>query len=369
MFEPAAIQEHDKERQSQGRNRAIEKWEVRFCDTGIETKQSSQPEQKQDPTGAKPLQRTRAESCTPEVDREPGQANEQHDVEDFPKTGDQGVVKQESEIFRPALNHCGRCAVHAGAEGVRRVAKTKAHFAALGEESEFHVLENAIGDCGVSAEAAICFALDEQELAVGGGDALVGVGDFGRWICQGEFREDERHESALRKSGDELAGRVAQHSCLVTGGFVDGAVKIAGFVDGVGVGEQDPSAASLAGSGPDGVVLPGPAFLELGGLKDSDAGKAAGDFGGFVCRVIVDHDQVPVAAELKEIIGLRDKRLQAGGKVLFFVAGGNDDGEFDQRVGFGLIENCAGEDGNGERLTGIIGKTENRLEASCARFD
>ena len=94
-----------------------------------------------------------------------------------------------------------------------------------------------------------------------------GIGDLGRRIGQGEFGENERHERALRQAGDELAGRVAQHAGLVARGFVDGAVQVAGLVDGVGVGEQDPAAARFAGGGPDGVVLPCPAFLELVGSE------------------------------------------------------------------------------------------------------
>jgi len=123
-------------------------------------------------------------------------------------------------------------------------------------------------------------------------------------------------------------------------------------VDGIGVGEQDPAATRPAGRGPDGVVLPCPAFLELGGLKDGDAGKAAGDFSGLVGGLVVDDDEVPVAAKLEEMIGLRDKRLETGGEVLFLIAGGNDDGEFDERIGLGLIEDGAGENRDGKGSPG-----------------
>ena len=199
------------------------------------------------------------------MNREPRQADKQHDVQDFPETGGQSVVKQKREVFGPALDHCGGCSVHAGTQGIRRIAKAKTHLAALGEEREFHVLEDPVSHCGVAAEAAIGFALDEQKLAVGGGYALVGVGDLGRRIGQGEFGKNQRHERSLGKASDELARRVAQHPGFVTGGFVDGAVQIARLVDGVRVGEQEPAAARFAGRGPDGVVLPCPAFLEFGG--------------------------------------------------------------------------------------------------------
>src|SRR5271170_7941302 len=74
VAEPAAVQERNKQRQSEGRNGAIEEWEVRFGNAGIETKQSPQPEQKKDPAGAKPLEGMRTEAGIPEVDREPRQA-------------------------------------------------------------------------------------------------------------------------------------------------------------------------------------------------------------------------------------------------------------------------------------------------------
>ena len=250
----------------------------------------------------------------------------------FHKTGGQSVVKQKREILGPAFDHGGGCAVHARAQGVWRIAKAQAHFAPLREKGEFHIFKDAVGDRGVAAKAPVGFTLDEQELAVGRGDALVGIGDLGGRIGQSKFREDERHQRALRKPGDNLARRIAQHSGFVASGFVHRAVQVAGLVDRVRVGEQKPAAARFAGSGPDGIVLPCPAFFELGGLKDGDPGKAAGNFGGAVGGVVVDDDQFPVATELEDVFGLRDERLQAGCKVLLFVAGRNDDGEFDEFV-------------------------------------
>ena len=192
----------------------------------------------------------------------------------------------------------------------------------------------------------------------------LGSETFGGRVGQGKFGENERHERALRKAGDELARRIAQHSRFVARRLVDGAMQIAGLVDGVGVGEQHPAAARFAGCGPDGIVLPCPAFFELGGLEHGDAGKAAGDFGGAVGGVVVDDDEFPVAAKLEDVFGLRDKRLKASCKVLLFVAGGNDDGEFDELFRFGLIEDGAGADRDCERLAGIIGQAEDGLECS-----
>ena len=87
-------------------------------------------------------------------------------------------------------------------------------------------------------------------------------------------------------------------------------------------------------------------------------GKAAGDLGGAVGGVVVDHDQFPVAAEVEDVFRLRDKRLDACTETLLFVPRGNDDGEFDQRLGFGLVENGASAGGNGQWLAGLIGEAE-----------
>ncbi len=123
---------------------------------------------------------------------------------------------------------------------------------------------------------------------------------------------------------------------------MDGAVQVAGLVNGVGIGKKNPAATGLARRGPDGVVLPCPALLELGGVQDGDAGKAASDLGSAVGGVIVDNDQFPVAAEVEDIVRLRDKRLEARTEALLFVTRRNDDSEFDQRLRFWLIEDGAG---------------------------
>ena len=52
------------------------------------------------------------------------------------------------------------------------VAKAQADFAPLGQKGQLHVFQNLVRHPGVAAEAAIGLALDQQKLAVGGGDAL-----------------------------------------------------------------------------------------------------------------------------------------------------------------------------------------------------
>ena len=86
-------------------------------------------------------------------------------------------------------------------------------------------------------------------------------------------------------------------------------------------------------------------FLELCGLDYSDAGKAAGDFGGAVGGVVVDYNEFPVVAELEDLLGLADEGLKTGGEAILLIARGDDDGELDELGGLGL-----GKDGSGKRL-------------------
>ncbi len=111
----------------------------------------------------------------------------------------------------------------------------------------------------MAADGEVGFAFDEEELAVGGGEAGVGVADlFGR-VDAGELGEDERHDGVLPEAGDDLAGRVGEQRGVIFFRFVEGAGEVAGLVDGVGVGEEEPCAAGLLRGGPAGVVLAGEA--------------------------------------------------------------------------------------------------------------
>ena len=193
----------------------------------------------------------------------------------------------------------------------------------------------------MAADAPVGLALDEQKLPVGGCNALGRIGDLGGRIGESQFTEDERHQRPLGEAVDDLAGRVAEDAGLVLLCLVDGAAQVAWFVDGVGVGEQEPAAAGLAGCGPEGVVLSGPARFEFGGLEEGDAGEGAGDLGGAVGRVIVDDDQFPFTAKLEDVFRLCDQRLEALSEAGLLVAGGNDDGKLDEFGGFGLVKDGA----------------------------
>ena len=90
----------------------------------------------------------------------------------------------------------------------------------------------------MAADEEVRVALDEDELAVGGGEAVARIVDLLHGVDAGEFGEDERHDSALPEAGDDLAGRVGEEDGVVFFGLVDRAGEIAGLVDGVGVGEE-----------------------------------------------------------------------------------------------------------------------------------
>lgn len=86
---------------------------------------------------------------------------------------------------------------------------------------------------------------------------------------------------------------------------MDRSTQVAWLMNGVGIREQQPTAASRAGGCPDRIRLSRPAFLEFGRLQHSDAHKAPGDFGGPIGRMIIDDDKLPVAAQLEHCLGLR----------------------------------------------------------------
>ena len=182
----------------------------------------------------------------------------------------------------------------------------------------------------MASQLVVGVAADEEELAVGGGEAGCGVGDFFRGEGEGEFAEDERHEGALRRAGDELSGRIGEDAGQVFFGFVHGAAEVAGLMDGVGVGEEQPAAPGALSRGPAGVVLAGPAFFELERVEHCDARKALGDGAGLVGAAVVDDDQLPILAEEEDVFGLGGEGDEAGAEAILFVAGGDDDGELER---------------------------------------
>ncbi len=112
-------------------------------------------------------------------------------------------------------------------------------------------------------------------------------------------------------------------------GLDDGETEMAGLVDGVGVGKEQPFAAGGLRSGPDGVGLPRPAAFESWGTQNGHIGKAGDDGVSLVSGVVVDDDDFPIASKLPGALGLGDKRAQTVAEAVLFVAGGDDDGELE----------------------------------------
>ena len=198
-----------------------------------------------------------------------------------------------------------------------------------------NVFEDFLADGAVAADGEVGFALDQQELPVGGGEAGGGVVDlFGR-VDGGELGEDQRHDRALPEAGDYLARGVGEQGGVVLLRLVEGAGEVAGLVDGVGVGEEEPGAARLLGAEPAGVGLAGKASAVREvegwgfGYKDAIAagGCGFGDLAGGVGGVVVDDDHFPLLAEREARLGLGEQRLQTGTHGCSLIAGGHDDGE------------------------------------------
>src|SRR5271170_242597 len=98
-----------------------------------------------------------------------------------------------------------------------------------------------------------------------------------------------------------------------------------GLVHGIGIGEEEPFSARGLGSGPDGIGFASPALLQRRSLHDHHAWKAVSDGVRLVGRVVVDNEDLPVAAELPCMLRLARERTKAVAEAVFFVAGGNND--------------------------------------------
>jgi hypothetical protein len=104
-------------------------------------------------------------------------------------------------------------------------------------------------------------------------------------------------------------------------------------VDGVGVGEEEMTAAGRLCAGPACVAFAREASavaeVEWGRVEEDDAVVSGGGFGsdlaGLVGGVVVDDDQFPLLAEDEAGFGLAQQRGETVGQGALFVAGRDDD--------------------------------------------
>jgi hypothetical protein len=150
----------------------------------------------------------------------------------------------------------------------------------------------------------------------------------------------------------------------VARGLVQGAAQVSRLVEGVGIDKQEPTAPRLARRGPNGIDLAGPARLQLGGLQHGDSGKAARDLRGPVGGAVVDHDQLPVAAQFEDVVRLVDQRLQAGVDAVFLIPGRNDHRQFQERLRLRLVVHRAGAHGPLRPLARVVRKPKHWLEGA-----
>lgn len=349
-MEGGAEEEEDEEGDAEDGGGGFDEGKVGSVDAGVEAEDGAGPEEEDG--GSLP------QDEVGNAEGEGGETEEEEEVEGAPEGEGDGGRHEDGEVFGPAFDHGGGGRVHAGGQGVGGVAEADVAFAAaLNVAGEGDVFEDFAADGSVAADGEVGVALDQQELAVGGGDAAAGVVDFGRGVNARQLGEDEGHDEELGDAGGDLAGGVGEERCVVLLGFAEGAGEVAWVVKGVGVGEEEVGSASELGTGPAGVVFSGKAGgggvrVERGGVEEGDAGGVrfpfggrhggvlggglSGDVAGAVGGGVIDQNQLPLAAEGEAGFGLGEEGFEAGGEVGFFVAGGEDDGELEEgRVVFG----------------------------------
>ena len=120
---------------------------------------------------------SRAQRCqgtSQRFQREDGEADEESQVEDAPEGEGYGFGEEKGEVLGPAFYHVGGGPVHAGGKGVGSVAEADGAAAAFDITGEGHVFEDFAADGAMASYSEVGFLLDEEELAVGGGEAATG---------------------------------------------------------------------------------------------------------------------------------------------------------------------------------------------------
>src|ERR1700730_1593294 len=122
----------------------------------------------------------------------------------------------------------------------------------------------------MSAHGIVGFARDQNVLTVGGCGRRLGIAHLRGTERSCKFGEDYRHDSLLRERLDNLLGRIREHGRAMLLGFCKAACQRSGQMDGVGIGEEKPFAASSPGSGGYGVIFAGPTCGDRTGIDDSN---------------------------------------------------------------------------------------------------
>src|ERR1035438_5058144 len=120
---PTAVEQHDKKRQSQRRDGAIEEGKVGFGDTAVETEEVAHPQEDDQPPVVDPGHQMRSEMHVPQLDGQQWQREQKQNVEDAPEGQRQTVREEQRQVLGPALYHRRGRAVHARGDGVAGVAE------------------------------------------------------------------------------------------------------------------------------------------------------------------------------------------------------------------------------------------------------
>jgi hypothetical protein len=328
VVDDAANEKVDKERDAENRDCCVGSREVGTGNSRVETPERPDPDDEKCAAlpGDKPE----------DSKREPGQTEEEKNVQDTPEGEGNWFGEEKGEVLGPAFDHRGGGAVHAGGERFGCVTEADGATAAFDVLGEGDVFEDVATDDAVAAYGEVGVALDEEELSVGGSETACRIVDLVGWVDRHEFGEDKRHDSLLPEAFDDLTWRVGEEGSVVFVQFAKRAGEVVGFVDGVGVGEEEVLSASFLCGGPARIALAGEPSasgeVEGWGIEKNDsivAGRGLlSDLAGIVGRVVVDDDQLPLLAEEKSELRLADQGRQTVGQGAFLVAGGDNDGEF-----------------------------------------
>ena len=155
---------------------------------------------------------------------------------------------------------------------------------------------------------------------------------------------------------------------------MDGPPQAAQLVNRIRICEQQPAPARLLRRRPDGVGLARPALLQLPCRQHCNScglRELAGNLPRPVRRIVIDDDQLPVHAQLEDLLRLADQRLKAVANAVFLIACRDNDGELDERIRLRLVKDraCAPVELVRRRgLARIVKQAQNRLVRARANL-